>query len=34
MVKNTNQNNQQFGWYIPCLAVINAHVGHTQYRLF
>ena len=21
-------------WYIPCLAVINAHVGHTRYRLF
>jgi len=44
MFKNTIQNDKtgvwnlwvnkiQFGWYIPCLAVINAHVGHTRYWL-
>ena len=24
-------NLNEFGWYIPGLAVINAHVGHTRY---
>jgi len=24
----------EFGWYIPRLAVINAHVGHTRYWHF
>jgi len=41
MVKDTNQNDKQvsetyvnkiqFGWYNPCLADINAHVGPTRY---
>ena len=24
-------NKIQLGWYIPCLAVMNVHIGHTQY---